>query len=355
MDQTLVSATDAVPKSPITLSVVVPVYNEREVILATHERLTRVLGASEDFRLEIVYINDGSKDGTEAILYRLAESSPQVRVISFSRNFGHQPAVSAGIAQASGDAVAVIDADLQDPPEVILQMLSYWRGGFQVVYGIRKKRKEPVLLRLAYAGFYRLYRSLSDIEVPMDSGDFCLLDRKVVDVINSLPEKNRFMRGLRSWTGFRQHGLEYDRESRAAGVTKYNLARLTKLAFDGIVNFSTAPLRLVFLVGAAMFVFSNLALILVVVQRLTGISLFGMRPTDVPGWTSVILALLVFSSVQMLSLGIFGEYLGRMYQEIKRRPEYVIKDVRGYSETLVNRGYETVEECVLKEDRASGA
>ena len=311
------------------LSVVVPVYDEEQVIGVTHERLMAVLGRHEAFDLELVYVNDGSRDASESILHEIAERDRTVRVISFSRNFGHQPAVSAGLSYAAGDAVAVIDADLQDPPEVVVAMIERWRLGYDVVYGVRASRKEGPVKRAAYALFYRIYSRLADIEVSVDSGDFCLLDRRVVDVMNLLPEKNRFMRGLRSWAGFRQTGLVYERHARAAGETKYSFGRLLKLAFDGIVNFSTAPLRYIFIGGVGMFLTATAALVFLLVQRLIGFTLMGVRPQDVPGWTSLILAFLAFSGAQLVSIGVLGEYLGRVYQEVKNRPSYVVKDIRG--------------------------
>ncbi len=224
------------PTFPL-LSVIVPCYNEQDVINATHQRLMETLGDNPEFTLEIIYVNDGSRDQTEALLFDLAGGDSRVKVISLSRNFGHQPAVTAGLAYATGDIIGIIDADLQDPPEVILQMINKWREGFDVVYGIRTHRKEGLFKRLSYASFYRLYRSLASVDVQLNSGDFALLDRRVADVLNSLPEKNRFIRGLRAWTGFRQTGLVYERAVRAAGESKYSFKELIKLAFDGIFNF----------------------------------------------------------------------------------------------------------------------
>jgi dolichol-phosphate mannosyltransferase len=324
----------AARKGRFLLSVVVPVYNEEQVIGVTHERLMAVLGRHEAFDLELVYVNDGSRDASESILHEMADRDRAVRVISFSRNFGHQPAVSAGLSYAAGDAVAVIDADLQDPPDVLVAMIERWRFGYDVIYGVRASRKEGAVKRAAYALFYRIYSRLADIEVSVDSGDFCLLDRRVVDVMNLLPEKNRFMRGLRSWAGFRQTGLVYERHARAGGETKYSFGRLLKLAFDGIVNFSTAPLRYIFIGGVGMFLTAALALVFLLIQRLSGFTLMGVRPQDVPGWTSLILAFLAFSGAQLVSIGILGEYLGRIYQEVKNRPSYVVKDIHsGKSES----------------------
>lgn len=314
---------------PFKLSVVVPCFNEQEVIATTHARLIDVLGSRSQFGLEIVYVNDGSRDTTETILAAIAKDDPRVTVVSFARNFGHQPAVTAGMAYATGDAVAVIDADLQDPPEVILSMLDQWQDGFDVVYGVRRKRKEGVFKRTAYATFYRIFGALANIDVQLDSGDFALMDRKVVDVMNRLPEKNRFIRGLRAWAGFRQTGCEYERAAREAGETKYSFRKLLKLAFDGIFNFSTAPLSLIFVIGVATAALSLGAALLYFAARIFGFSILGARPEDVPGFTTLILTVLFFSGIQLISIGIVGEYLGRIYQETKMRPAYVVRTVFG--------------------------
>lgn len=316
-------------RSSALLSVIVPCFNEQEVIRATNQRLIDALGDNPEFAVEIVYVNDGSIDRTEEILFDLAEGDNRVRVISLSRNFGHQPAVTAGLAHAVGDVVAILDADLQDPPEIILQMIDKWREGFDVVYGVRIKRKEGFFKRFWYASFYRLYSLLANIEVQPDSGDFALLDRRVVDLINSLPEKNRFVRGLRAWAGFRQTSLVYERAARAAGKTKYPFHKLMKLAFDGIFDFSTAPLTFIFIAGLIISLTSVLAAIVYTIAHIGDFTIFGRSPGDVPGFTTIILAILFFSGVQLISVGILGEYLGRVYQEAKMRPTYVVKEVRG--------------------------
>jgi glycosyltransferase involved in cell wall biosynthesis len=239
---------ERVPRSTFLLSVVVPCFNEEVVISLTYQRLIEVLG-SREFRLQIIFVDDGSADRTPEIVARFAQDDARVRTVLLSRNFGHQPAVSAGLANADGDAVVVIDADLQDPPEVVLEMIRKWQDGADVVYGIRLKRKESVLKRAAYKIFYRLFQRLASIETPVDAGDFSLLDREVVEVINQLPEKNRFFRGLRAWSGFRQVGVVYERDPRAAGNSKYSLRKLIKLASDGIFNFSTVRLPVYFTWG----------------------------------------------------------------------------------------------------------
>ncbi|MBL8843759.1 MAG: glycosyltransferase family 2 protein [Planctomycetes bacterium] len=312
----------------LRLSVVVPCFNEEAVLSLTHQRLIESLGGHEGIELEIVYVNDGSRDRTEEQLFALADGDPRVTVVSFTRNFGHQPAVSAGMRQATGDVVAVIDADLQDPPEVVLQLIAKWREGFDVVNAVRAQRKENVAKRLAYAVFYRLYRKLASIDVPLDSGDFALMDRRVVDVMNALPEKNRFVRGLRSWSGFRQASVTYERQSRAAGETKYSFRKLVRLAFDGIVNFSTAPLSLIFAIGALTAVLSVVAGAIYLFCHVVDLPIFGYAPGHAPGFTTLLLVILFFSGLQLISIGIVGEYLGRIYQETKMRPTYVIREVR---------------------------
>lgn len=306
------------------LSVVIPCFNEAMVIGRTHLRLLQTLGDVKGLALQVIYVNDGSDDGTEAILYSFAETDARVRVLTFSRNFGHQASVSAGIADADGDIVAVIDSDLQDPPEVILEMIERWREGYDVIYGIRARRKERPLKRAAYAAFYRLFRRVADIEAPLDAGDFSLIDRRVVDVLNTLPEKNRFLRGLRSWAGFRQTGVVYERAARAAGESKYSWVALLKLAANGIFNFSTMPLTLVFFAGLGVATLSLVSLVFIVVQRLADISVFGVHPSDVPGFATMAFIMLFIGGVQLVSLGIVGEYIGRIYHEVKQRPAYVV-------------------------------
>jgi polyisoprenyl-phosphate glycosyltransferase len=324
------------PTFPL-LSVIVPCYNEQDVINATHQRLMETLGDNPEFTLEIIYVNDGSRDQTEALLFDLAGGDSRVKVISLSRNFGHQPAVTAGLAYATGDIIGIIDADLQDPPEVILQMINKWREGFDVVYGIRTHRKEGLFKRLSYASFYRLYRSLASVDVQLNSGDFALLDRRVADVLNSLPEKNRFIRGLRAWTGFRQTGLVYERAVRAAGESKYSFKELIKLAFDGIFNFSTAPLTIIFITGIVTAFTAVAAAFVYLLARLFNYTIFGNSPGDVPGFSTIIIAILFFSGVQLISVGILGEYLGRLYQEAKMRPPFIVKEVRGLKSLVSTR------------------
>jgi dolichol-phosphate mannosyltransferase len=306
------------------LSVVIPCFNEEDVILLTYRRLVDVLG-SRDFRLQIIFVDDGSEDDTPEMAANLAKSDPQVRSVLLSRNFGHQAAVSAGLAHADGDAIVVMDADLQDPPETVIRMVETWRGGADVVYGIRTKRKESLFKRTGYSAFYWLFQRLANIDAPSAAGDFSLLDRKVLNILNELPEKNRFFRGLRTWSGFRQIGIEYERDARTAGSTKYSLRKLIGLAKDGIFNFSTVPLSGVFYLGMLMSSLSFGALLLVLVLRIYDIPIFGMRAADVQGFSSTILTILLIGGIQLVSTGILGEYIGRIYNETKARPSFVIR------------------------------
>jgi len=308
------------------LSIVVPCFNEKEVIALTYRRLVEVLGG-RGFGLQIIFVDDGSTDCTPELAVGLSNEDPRVKTVLLSRNFGHQAAVSAGLANADGDAVVVIDADLQDPPEVVIQMIEKWSDGADVVYGIRTKRKEAFLKRTGYKYFYRIFRRLADIDAPIDAGDFSLIDRRVLAVINNLPEKNRFFRGLRAWSGFRQAGVVYERHPRAAGATKYPFTKLVRLAVDGIFNFSTVPLTGVFLMGALMSSVSFTALLAVIVLRIFDIPIFGMRASDVQGFSTTILTILLIGGIQLVSTGVLGEYIARIYHEIKGRPPYVVREM----------------------------
>lgn len=311
----------------VDLSVVVPCFNERDVIKITHARLCDVLGRIENIRLEIIYVDDGSNDGTDQIVRELVDSGTNAKLICLSRNFGHQPAISAGLANSNGDVVAVMDADLQDPPETVVEMLEKWREGFDIVYGVRAQRKESTVKRLAYSWYYRMWRALSNVEIPLDAGDFSLMDRRVVELLNNLPEKNRFLRGLRAWSGFRQIGLTYERRAREAGQSKYSVFKLLRLAFDGIFNFSTTPLTGVFFTGLITAALSSIGLVLIFIQRIFNISIFGVSPGDIPGFALLALIILFLGGIQIFSIGIVGEYVGRIYQEVKGRPSYIIRSV----------------------------
>jgi len=310
----------------VRFSVVIPVFNEEEVLPETYRRLTGVMEElSEPY--ELIFVNDGSKDRSPEILDDLARKDPRVRVIHFSRNFGHQAAITAGMDYARGEAVIVIDADLQDPPEVIPEMVAKWREGYEVVYGKRAKREgETFFKRFTASFFYRFLRAMTDIDIPLDTGDFRLMDRKVVEVMRLLREKNRFIRGLVAWVGFRQAALEYVRHRRFAGTTKYPLRKMLKLAWDGITAFSNKPLKIAAYLGFALSFLSFVYLLVIVVAKLLGKS-------TVPGWASLAVINLFFSGIILIILGIMGEYIGRIYDEAKNRPLYIVDRTRGVDGT----------------------
>jgi polyisoprenyl-phosphate glycosyltransferase len=322
------------------LSLVVPCYNEEAVIRATYDHICEALGNNE-FRLQIVFVNDGSEDGTERILEEISVSDPRVKIVTLARNFGHQPAVSAGLANADGDAVAVIDADLQDPPRVILEMVERWREGFDVVYGIRTQRKEGIWKRWCYSAFYRIFRWLSDIDAPLDAGDFSLIDKQVLLQVNSLPEKNRFFRGLRVWVGFKQIGVSYERQRRAGGVTKYPILRLLRLAADGVFNFSTVPLTIVFTLGLFMSLISITVASALFIARIFDIPWLGGHLREAQGFTTIILTVLLIGGIQLICTGILGEYIGRIYQEVKSRPSYIVRQSQSHEAASPREGLPT--------------
>jgi len=306
----------------ITYSVVIPVYNEDEVLPRLYERLAAVMEQLEE-PYEIIFVNDGSQDRSYEIMREISRKDNRVKIIDLSRNFGHQIAITAGLDYAAGDAVMLMDADLQDPPEVLPGFVEKWREGFDIVYAIRKKRKENILKRLCYKLFYRILRTISDVDIPLDSGDFALLSKQAVSAIRSARESNRFVRGIRSWVGFRQVGIEYERVERYAGEVKYTLPRLMKLAIDGMVSFSSVPLRFIAYLG---FTISFLSFVYII--YLIFLKLF----TDVSpqGWTSVMVSIFFVGGIQLTVLGIIGAYIGRIYDEVKCRPLYLIKRSIGF-------------------------
>lgn len=301
------------------ISVIVPMYYEEKVAEECYKRLTACLQKLTDYTYEIIIIDDGSKDKTLEILENIASKDDKVKVISFSRNFGHQAAVTAGLKHVSGDAIIVIDADLQDPPELIPQMIQLWEQGNEIIYAKRKKRKGESPFKLLSAKlFYQILNALSDTEIPKDTGDFRLVDRKVVDTINNMPEHNKFLRGLFSWVGYKQIPFEYEREERFAGKTKYPLRKMLKLASDGIISFSTKPLKLVGLLGFISIVISILILIYALLSYFLKLNQLSA------GWTSLMVAITFFAGVQLLSIWIMSEYIGRIYDETKQRPQFII-------------------------------
>lgn len=301
------------------VSVVVPMYYEEEVAHECYNRLTNVLKNIQNYEYEIVFVNDGSKDKTLEILEEIANEDKNVKIVSFARNFGHQAAVTAGIKYVTGDAVVIIDADLQDPPELIPDMLKLWEEGHEVIYGKRKSRDGESKFKLLTAKmFYKTLNSLSDVEIPKDTGDFRLVDKKVIDVVNSMPEHNKFLRGLFSWVGFKQKAFEYERKERFAGETKYPLKKMLKLASDGIISFSSKPLKLVGGLGLLTILISIAILIYSLISYV-----FNLNHLT-PGWTSLMVTITLFSGVQLLSIWIMSEYIARIYDETKNRPQYIV-------------------------------
>ncbi len=304
------------------ISVIVPMYYEEEVAMECYRRIKSVLiGLSNEFEHEIIFINDGSKDKTLDILKGIAIDDKLVKIISFSRNFGHQAAVTAGIKNCIGDVVIIIDADMQDPPELIVEMIDKWKQGYKIVYAKRKKRKGETPLKLITAKmFYKTLNSLSNVEIPKDTGDFRLVDKEVIEVIKELPEHNKFLRGLFSWVGYSQTPIEYERKERYAGKTKYPLRKMLKLAADGIIGFSTKPLRMVGVLG----IFSILVSIIILIYSLLSYAFKWNNLTA--GWTSIMITVTFFAGVQLMSLWIMSEYIARIYDESKARPEYIIEE-----------------------------
>ena len=298
------------------LTVVVPAFNEQESILPMYERLVAAL-EPHLAGLEVLFVDDGSRDATWQRVSELAARDPRVRGVRFARNFGHQAALTAGVDAASGRAVVIIDADLQDPPEVIPEMIARWREGYEVVYGQREQREgETAFKKATAAAFYRLLRRITNVEIPVDTGDFRLMGPRAVAAFRSLPERNRFIRGLVSWIGFPQVAVRYRRHARLAGETKYPLRRMMRFALDGITSFSFLPLRLATWLGFAVSVLSFLYIVVVMVLKLLGINW--------PGYTSMMASILFLGGVQLVMIGVLGEYVARIFDEVKRRPLYLV-------------------------------
>lgn len=302
------------------LSVIVPCYNEEGVLDELHRRVTAAARAAVDDSYELVLVNDGSRDQTWPRLAALAARDPRLRCIDLTRNYGHQSAVTAGLALSQGERVLLMDADLQDPPELLAAMMAQMDAGFDVVYGQRRSREGDGLFKRATAAiFYRLLRRLTDVDIPKDTGDFRLMRRAVVEALNALPEQHRFVRGMVAWVGFRQVAIPYDREQRRSGQTHYPLWKMISLAIDAITSFSVVPLRMIVTLAGLTFLVSLLLLLYVAASW----AFF----KAVPGWTSLITVVLFLGSVQLLSLGIIGEYVGRTFIESKRRPTFLIREV----------------------------
>jgi glycosyltransferase involved in cell wall biosynthesis len=301
------------------ISIIIPAYNEEEVAQECYNRLEEVLNKLNNYENEIIFINDGSKDKTLEILTELANQNENVKIVSFSRNFGHQAAVTAGLKYVTGDVILIIDADLQDPPELLPEMLKLWEEGNEVIYGERKTREGESRFKLFTAKmFYKTLNALSDVEIPKNTGDFRLVDRKVVDTINSLPEHNKFLRGLFSWVGYRQYAFKYERKERFAGKTKYPLKKMLKLAADGIIGFSTKPLKIL---GGLGFISIIISFIILIYSLLS----FAFEWNNLEaGWTSIMVSITFFAGVQLLSIWVLSEYIGRIYDETKNRPQYIV-------------------------------
>ena len=301
------------------LSIIVPMYNEEEIVQECYNRISNICNSIENYDYEIIIVNDGSTDNTFSILEKIASDDKYVKIISFSRNFGHQCAVTAGLKYVTGNAIVIIDSDMQDPPEKIQKMLKLWEQGNEVIYGKRMKREGESKFKLLTASmFYKTLNALSDVEIPKNTGDFRLVDRKVVDVINNLPEHNKFLRGLFSWTGFKQYAYEYERKERFAGKTKYPLKKMLKLATDGIIGFSSIPLKILGSLGLTSILISFIILIYSLLS-------FAFKWNNItPGWTSIMVAITFFAGIQLLSLWMISEYIGRIYDETKGRPQYIV-------------------------------
>ena len=301
------------------LSIIAPLYNERESFGPLVSRLTALLDTSP-YRIEVVLVDDGSRDNTAELIRTLALADPRYHGVLLARNFGHQTAVTAGMAAARGtEAVLIIDGDLQDPPELLPTFYQHIQAGYDVVYAIRRKRKEGVLKRVAYAAFYRIMKKISYVDIPLDSGDFSMVSRRVVDLMKQMPEESRFLRGMRSWLGFRQIGVEYERAERVAGEPKYSFKMLRQLAYNGIFNFSEYPIKFITQLGAGTFGIALIYLIYNIIRRI----FFG----DVPqGFTALLFVIVLFSGVQLMALGIIGEYVLRVFFQTKGRPLFIIRE-----------------------------
>ncbi|AFZ27060.1 glycosyl transferase [Cylindrospermum stagnale PCC 7417] len=308
-------------------SLVIPIYNEEENITEMYRRLINVI-EQVDGEVELILIDDGSRDRSLSMIRELHHRDSRVRYLSFARNFGHQIAVTAGLNFVQGQSIIVMDADLQDPPELILTMIEKWQQGYQVVYAQRLSRKKETWLKrfTAYA-FYRILRRLAKVDIPADTGDFCLMDRQVVDVLNAMPERNRYIRGLRAWVGFRQTAIPFERDPRFAGKVKYTFGKSWALAVDGIISFSTVPLRLATYIGMLSSGIAMLMILLVLYWRLVD------PISPLIGYTLITIAMFFLGSIQLICIGILGEYIGRIYEEVKGRPIYTLKEIGGLAQS----------------------
>jgi polyisoprenyl-phosphate glycosyltransferase len=305
------------------ISLVIPIYNEALVL---ETLFNRIRSASKEWGMdfEVIMVDDGSRDDSLKIMDDLNRRDPRFKGVSLSRNFGHQVAVTAGLNHVSGRVAAIMDADLQDPPEILTKFIAKWREGFDVIYAVRVNRKENFFIRSAFWCFYRLMAWLSELKIPLDAGDFCVMDRRVVDILNEMPERNRYVRGLRAWAGFSQIGLSYDRPGRLAGDVSFSLHHRIKFAFDGIISFSYKPLRFFGLFGLIVALSGFLGIALFIVSKIFTISITPYTFGQIPGFFPIISAIVFLGGVQLIGLGLFGEYIGRIYDEVKKRPSYIV-------------------------------
>ncbi len=285
--------------------------------------------ASWGTEFEVICVNDGSRDRTWELLTAQHRKDPRWKGLSFARNFGHQTAVSVGLHHSSGDAVVIIDADLQDPPESISKLIAKWREGFEVVYAVRTQRRDPLLKTILAWGFYRVIGAMVPFRIPRDSGDYALLDRVVVDVMNSLPERNRYLRGLRAWVGFKQCGVEFERHARAAGTPQYTFKKSFRLAMDGLFSFSTVPLRLATYLGLCVSALAFIGVFFTLIQKLFSRQFEAIGLAPGPGFPTIVVSVLFLGGIQLICLGILGEYLGRIYDEVKGRPHWILRECLG--------------------------
>lgn len=313
-------------------TIIFPVFNEEENLKTLYEKTKKVLNNIRAEH-EFIFVNDGSTDHTANILRDLSIKDSSLKVVNLSRNFGHQMAVTCGMKYASGEVVAILDADLQDPPDILPKFFKKINEGYDVVYAIRKNRKEGLLMKITYNIFYRVLKNVASINIPLDSGDFCVMSKRVVEVLNKMPERNRFIRGLRSWVGFKQIGIEYERAGRFKGQSKYNFTRLLKLGFDGIFSFSYVPLQLMFYFGSLSLFLSFLGSLFAVYNRF-----FTKNYVKVPGFATTIILVMFIGGLQLFSMGLVGEYMRRIYEEIKKRPQYIVESTIGFEKINENPG-----------------
>jgi len=309
-----------------SISYVVPVFNEELNIKDTTSRILRAFEGNGVAELEIIYIDDGSKDESYSIIQSLCINDARIKCIRLARNYGHQAALTAGLKAASHDVIAILDGDLQDPPEVINEFIERYEAGYDVVYGVRRKRKESIWKRVSYFSFYRLLRAMSSIDIPLDSGDFCLISSEALSLLNGLPEVNRYIRGLRTYVGLNQIGVPYERSARCRGESKYSFRALLRLASDGIFNFSDRPIKLATMLGFSTSFISILGAILFSIWRATELEVMGHTAAEIPGYASIIFSIFFLSGVQLFTIGIIGEYIARIFIESKKRPSYLIRN-----------------------------